>query len=265
MTAFQDKSCAILGIANSRSISAHIAEELSKKGAKLALSYLSDEKGRAERRVLAACEGFQPAFIQPCNLNKDEEIQSFFARVGDTFPKLDMLVHGVAFAPLEDIKSQTFEVSRSGFLQAMESSVYSFIASVKAASPYMVEGSSILTLSYFGAEKVMPGYNLMGLCKSALESSVRYLAHELGPRGIRVNAISAGALRTLASSAIPGFQTMLSSQENSSPLRQKLLPEDIAKTAAFLLSDEARSVTGEVMHVDCGFNIMGSVPINDKG
>lgn len=260
MPSFRGHSSVVMGIANSRSIATGIAKELHTRGSELAISYLNDESGRGERRVKSACEGLEPKIFQPCNLNQDSEIQSFFSQVGDHFKGLDHLVHSVAFAPLEDIKASTLEVSRQGFLEAMESSVYSFIASARAAAPYMKEGSSIVTLSYFGAEKVMPGYNLMGLCKSALESAVRYLAHDLGPKGIRVNAISAGALKTLASSAISGFSTMLQSQEASSPLQQKLLPEDIAKTACFLLSDEARSITGEVLHVDCGYNIMGASP-----
>lgn len=258
MTIFKGKSAVILGVANSRSIASFIAEELYNKKADLALSYLDDGKGRAKKRIESACEKFPPKLLKSCNLNDDGEIKDFFSAVNATFNPIDMLVHSVAFAPLEDIRCQTSQVSRAGFLQAMESSVYSFITSVKAASSLMVEGSSIVTLSYFGAEKVMSGYNLMGVVKSALESAVRYLAHDLGSRGIRVNAISSGALKTLASSAIPGFQKMLTSQEELCPLKQKLSPVDVAKSALFLLSDDAKSITGEVMHVDCGFNIMGA-------
>ena len=147
--------------------------------------------------------------VESCDLNSDEQIKAFFAKVKNQFSSLDYLVHSVAFAPLEDIRVNTLEVSRHGFMTAMESSVYSFIASVREAAQFMPSGSSVITLSYFGAEKVMPGYNLMGVAKSALESAVRYLSHDLGKRGIRVNAISAGALKTLASSAVSSLSHML--------------------------------------------------------
>lgn len=250
-----------MGVANSRSIATAIAEELHLRQARIALSYLDDGKGKARKRIDSVCEKILPELVQACDLNSDKEIQEFFTSVGKVFSPLDFLVHSVAFAPLEDIRVKTSDVSRQGFQIAMESSVYSFIASVKEAAKYMAPGSSIVTLSYFGAEKVMPGYNLMGVVKSALESAVRYLAHDLGEQGIRVNAISAGALKTLASSAISGFQKMQSFQEAQSPLKQKLLPEDVAKSAVFLLSDEAKAITGEVLHVDCGFNVMGAVAI----
>ena len=185
-------------------------------------------------------------------------MKAFFKEAFVSLGSLDYLVHAVAFAPLEDIRCDTMQVSREGFLQAMESSVYSLIASVREASSYMKEGGSIVTLSYFGSEKVVPGYNLMGVCKSALESAVRYLARELGPLGIRINAVSAGALKTLASSAIPHFSSMLEAQEKISPLRTKLLPEDVAESVLFLLSDRARAITGEVLHTDNGFNIMSA-------
>jgi len=254
----EGKSAVVMGVANRRSIATYIAEELRSRQARIALSYLDDGKGRARKRIESVCEKLSPDLVEACDLNSDQQIKDFFAKVGTTFPSLDYLVHSVAFAPLEDIQAKTCDVSREGFLTAMESSVYSFIASVKEASMLMAPGSSIVTLSYFGAEKVMPGYNLMGVVKSALESAVRYLAFDLGNKGIRVNAISAGALKTLASSAISDFQKMLAVQEEQSPLKQRLLPEDVAKSALFLLSDEARSITGEVLHVDCGFNVMGA-------
>lgn len=255
----KDKGAVVMGVANSRSLASFIAHKLYIEEARLAISYLADEKGRAKRRVEEACEKFPPSFLSPCNLNKEEEVRAFFEEAASSLGSLDFLVHAVAFAPLEDIRAETLMVSRDGFLQAMESSVYSLIASVREASKYMKKGSSIVTLSYFGAEKVVPGYNLMGLCKSALESAVRYLAHELGPRGIRINAVSAGALKTLASSAIPHFSSMLEAQEKISPLGGKLLPEDVAETVLFLLSDGARAITGEVLHVDGGYNIMGTL------
>lgn len=257
MTQLQGKSAVVMGIANNRSIATSIAEGLRAKDARLALSYLDDGKGRALKRIESVCERLSPELVQACDLNVDSQVENFFSKVGETFGSLDYLVHSVAFAPLEDIRVKTCDVSRAGFLQAMESSVYSFIASTREAAKHMKPGSSIVTMSYFGAEKAVVGYNLMGVVKSALESAVRYLACDLGERGIRVNAVSAGALKTLASSAISGFSQMLSIQEERSPLKQKLLPEDVAKSALFLLSDEARSITGEVLHVDCGYNIKG--------
>ena len=252
------KGAVVLGVANSRSLASFVAEKLHLEGTRLAISYLADEKGRSRRRVEEACEKFPPTFLSPCNLNREEEVKAFFKEAFVSLGSLDYLVHAVAFAPLEDIRCDTMQVSREGFLQAMESSVYSLISSVREASSYMKEGGSIVTLSYFGSEKVVPGYNLMGVCKSALESAVRYLARELGPLGIRINAVSAGALKTLASSAIPHFSSMLEAQEKISPLRTKLLPEDVAESVLYLLSDRARAITGEVLHTDNGFNIMSA-------
>ena len=258
MASLKGKKALVFGVANQRSIATSISELLHQEGCRIAAGYLDDGKGRARKRVETACERFSPEFLEPCDLNQDEEVESFFGKLENHFDSLDLLVHSVAFAPLEDIRCPVSEVSRDGFLKAMESSVYSFIKSVKEAASLMEDGGSIVTLSYFGAEKVVPGYNLMGLCKSALESAVRYLAAELGHRRIRVNAISAGALKTLASSAIPHFQTMLASQEKLCPLSEKLLPEDVAKTAVFLLGDDSLRLTGEVLHVDAGYNIMGA-------
>src|SRR3989338_4353803 len=179
MGLFTGKRGVIMGVANERSIATGIAEFLSKEGAELAFSYLEDEKGRSEMRVRKAISHLNPKILKGCNVNKDKDIQDFFSEVSKTFPKIDFLVHSIAFAALDEIRKPSLEVSREGFLGAMESSVYSFIATSRVASQYMNEGGSILTLSYFGGEKVVVGYNLMGIAKSALECSVRYLANDL--------------------------------------------------------------------------------------
>ena len=212
------------------------------------------QQGRVERAV----SDLNPKMIAPCDVNLDESINSFFNETENTFKKIDFMIHSVAFAPLEDIRTPTSEISRAGFLTAMETSVYSFIATAKAAAKLMNQGGSLITISYFGAEKVVEGYNLMGIAKSALESSVRYLANDLGPKNIRVNAISAGAIKTLASSALGNFNKMLQINERVSPLRRNVSTAEVGKAAAYLASDLSSGTTGEILHVDSGYNILGT-------
>ena len=255
MGLFDGKCGVIMGVANERSIATGIGEVLSREGAQLAFSYLQDDKGRSEMRVRKAIDHLHPKLVAGCNVNKDEDIHRFFDEVSKVFPKIDFLVHSIGFAPMDDIKKLCIDTSREGFLVTMEASVYSLIATSRVASQYMKEGSSILTLSYFGAEKVVVGYNIMGIAKSALESSVRYLAHDLGGKGVRVNGISAGPIKTLAASAV-GVSSMLDLNASIAPLKRNVSTQDVGKSALFLLSDLASGTTGEILHVDAGFNIM---------
>lgn len=247
-----------MGVANERSIATSIAKELTHQGAQIAYSFLPDDTGKMEKRVQRAVEELNPAMILPCNVNQDEDIACFFGSVQKQWGNIDFLVHSIAFAPIEDIRCDTIHVTRSGFLSAMESSCYSFIATSRAAAEMMNSGGSILTLSYFGSEKVVAGYNLMGVAKAALESSVRYLAYDLGPKNIRLNGLSAGVLKTLAASAVGDFGDMLSLNESIAPLNRNVSGEEVANMASFILSGKASGITGEVIHVDCGYNIMGS-------
>ncbi len=252
----------IMGVANERSIATGIAEALSSQGAKLGFSFLPDERGKSEVRARKAIGHLNPQFLLPCNVNKDEEIEAFFAKAAENFPKIDFLVHSIAFASLEEIRKATLDVSREGFLTAMDASVYSFIATSRAAAPLMNESGSILTISYLGGEKVVIGYNLMGVAKAALESATQYLAYDLGERNIRVNAISAGPIKTLAASAVGDLNTTLHMTAALSPLKRNVSTADVGKAATYLLSDLSSGTTGEILHVDCGFNIMGAPTSN---
>jgi enoyl-[acyl-carrier protein] reductase I len=257
MGLFSGKKGIIMGVANNRSIATGIAEFLHKEGATLGYSFLPDDKGKMEQRVRKATEALNPQWLHPCNVDSDSDVETFFKAVEQQFSNIDFLVHSIAYAPLEDIRCPTIEVSRPGFLRAMETSVYSLISVTKHASRLMNAGASIVTLSYYGGEKVIAGYNLMGLAKSALESTVRYLAYDLGEKNIRVNALSAGPIKTLASSAIGDFNQMLEHAALSSPLKRVVTLEELGKASGFLLSDLSSGMTGETMHVDCGYNIMG--------
>ena len=258
MGLLKDKIGIIMGVANNRSIAAAIAESAFEQGAQLGFSHLPDDKGKMEARVRKVVDSMNPRLVAPCDCNQDPDIDSFFTKVSSSYEQIDFLVHSIAFAPLEDIRCQTIEASRSGFLTALETSVYSFIAAARAASELMPNGGSMLTLSYFGGEKVVAGYNLMGVAKAALESAVKYLAYDLGPKGIRVNAISAGPIKTLAASAVGDFGDMLGMNAAIAPSGKNVSAKEVGNAATFLLSDLATGITGELVHVDGGYNIMGS-------
>ncbi len=247
----------IMGVANQRSIATGIATQLHGQGAHMGFSYLPDASGKMKQRVEKAIEGIPAVFLEPCNVGADADIQTFFEQAKTYTPSIDFFLHSIAFAPLEDIRCPTVEASRQGFITALDISVYSFIATAKHAAKLMPNGGSILTLSYFGGEKVVGGYNLMGVAKAALEAAVRYLAYDLGPQGIRVNAISAGVVKTLAASAVGDFGQMLSGHAGISPLQRNVTLEEIGSTAAFLFSPGGSGITGEVIHVDAGYHIMG--------
>lgn len=257
---FAGKKGVIMGVANEHSLAAGVAEFLSAQGAELAFSHLPDKDGRnrMEQRVRRVTDSLNTKLLAPCDVASNDDIVAFFNKVGDTFGSIDFFVHSIAFAPIEDIRCPTVAVSRAGFLNAMDISVYSFIATARAASELMTNGGSIATMTYFGAEKVLAGYNMMGVCKAALEASVRYLANDLGPKNIRVNAVSAGPVKTLAASAVGDFSTMLTMNAAIAPLGRNVTNDDVGRSTAMLLSDLASSITGETLHVDSGYNIMGS-------
>lgn len=256
----QGKKGIIMGVANSRSIATGIAAATNAAGAKLGYSYLPDTSGKMLRRVSGAVEDLDPAFILPCDVTNDASIAEFFAAVRNKhWQELDFLVHAIAYAPLEDIRCPTLHASREGFSLAMQVSVYSLIAIAREASKLMSEGGSIVTLTYYGSEKVVAGYNMMGVCKAALDSTVRYLAHDLGNHQITVNAISAGPIKTLAASAIPNFNKMQKLQQQSTPIPRTLSAKDIGNICTFLVSKQANAITGEIIHADNGAHIVASL------
>jgi len=245
----------IFGVANERSIAWAIAEAMHREGAELAFTYPNEV---LERRVRPLAEGIGSKVIERCDVTKEEELEALFNKIRGTFGVLDILVHSIAFANKEELQGEYVNTSREGFRIAMDVSVYSLVAVTKHALPIMAgRDGSIITLSYYGAEKVVSNYNVMGVAKAALEASVRYLAADLGPKGIRVNAISAGPIKTLAASGISGFRDMLHHAAEKSPLKRNVSAAEVGKTALYLCSDLASGVTGEVIYVDCGYNIMG--------
>lgn len=254
----------VMGVANSRSIATGIATTLHREGAELGFSYLPDPDGgdKMQRRVDKAISHLQPRFVIPCNVAEDTSITTFFQEVRTNWDKIDFLVHAIAFAPLPDIRCATVQASRAGFLEAMNISVYSLLAVVRTSMDLMLEGGAIATMTYYGGEKVIAGYNMMGICKAALDCTVRYLANDLGDRGIRINSVSPGPLKTLASSAIAGFTKMQKLNTEITPLKRTLTTGDVGDVTAFLLSDHAVSITGELLHVDNGSHILGSNPLS---
>jgi enoyl-[acyl-carrier protein] reductase I len=254
------KRALIVGVASDRSIAAGIAEAFAREGAELAFTYQNDKlKSRVEK--LSERLGQNTELLFPCDVSSDEEIDAVFANLGKTWDRLDVLVHSVGYAPREQLAGGFVEsITREGFAISHDISSYSLAALAKAALPMMESSNgSILTLTYNAATQVVPNYNVMGLAKASLESCVRFLAADLGPKGIRVNAISAGAVKTLAAAGIGGFRKMLSYAEKASPLRRTVTIDEVGNAAAFLCSDLASGITGETTFVDAGANIMGMV------
>ena len=248
------KTAVIFGLANKRSIAWGIAQKLHEAGATLAICYQNERmKLEAEGLIaeLPGALGFQ------CDVSNDAEIDAVFAAIKEKLNKVDILVHAVAFAPAADLKGDFLDTSREGFRVAMDVSVYSLIAVSRGAAPLMTEGGSIMTLSYFAAEKVVPNYNVMAVAKAGLESATRYLAANLGSRNIRVNAISAGPIKTLAARGVGDLSRMLESHAERAPLHRNVDQLEVGNTALFLASDLSSAITGEIMYVDCGYNIMG--------
>ncbi len=261
MGLFDGKTALIFGVANERSIAWGIAQALHREGCELAFSYGVPV---LEKRVRPLAESVNAKLIEECDVSDDAAIERVFARVKETYGTIDALVHAVAFADRDDLTGRFADTSREGFKMALDISAYSLVALTRAAEPLMPDGGSVLTMTYYGSVKVAPHYNVMGVAKAALESCVRYLASDLGPQRIRVNAISAGPIKTLAAAGVGGFRKLLSYSEKASPLRTLVTTEDVGQTAVWLLSDMSRAVTGQVVYVDAGWNILGlTVPLED--
>jgi enoyl-[acyl-carrier protein] reductase I len=248
------KTAVIFGLANKRSIAWAIAQKLNEAGWRLAITYQNERLEQEAKDLitdLPGADGFM------CDVTSDAEIAKLFEQLKARYGALDGLVHSVAFAPADDMKGEFLNTTREGFRIAHDVSVYSLIAVARAAAPLMTNGGGIVTLTYYGAEKVVPKYNVMGVAKAALEATVRYLANDLGPKGIRVNAISAGPIKTLAARGVSQLGEMLKSHAERAPLKRNVDPAEVGATAAFLLSAGGSGITGETLYVDCGYNIMG--------
>ena len=251
------KNALVTGIANNRSIAWGIAQQLHKAGANLGVTYLPDDKGKMEKKVRDLVEPLNPSLFLPCNVQDDDQIRSVFETIRDKWETLDILVHCLAFASREDLTGDFSNTSRQGFQLTLDISAYSLLALAQGAKPLRSGGGSIVTLTYLGGVRVVPNYNVMGIAKAALEMNVKYLASELGPNGVRVNGISAGPIRTLASSAVGGILDMIHHVEAVAPLRRTVTQTEVGNAAAFLCSDLASGVTGQILYVDSGYEIMG--------
>lgn len=259
---FEGKKGLIIGVANDHSIAWAIAKQILEAGGECGFTHLpdreDDERKRNRRRVSKLTDKYENAkFLVPMNAQKDEDIRSVFDHTAETFGKIDFLLHSIAFADTADLGRDTVYTSRSGFQLAMDVSVYSLISCTAAAKPIMNPGGSIATMSYYGGEKCVPGYNVMGICKAALEATMRYLAYDMGPSGVRVNALSAGPIRSMAGRAA-GVDDMLKLYEHMAPLGRNITHDEVGRTGAFLLSDNSEGISGEILHVDGGYHAMGS-------
>lgn len=245
----------VFGVANKRSIAWAIAQAWHREGATLAFTY-QGERLRENVEELAGAFGAD-TLILPCDVTRDDQIEGVFGAVNERWGRLDLLLHSVAFAPREALEGRFVDTSREAFRMAHDISAYSLVAMARAAAPLMGQGGSIVAMSYYGAEKVVPHYNVMGVAKAALEASTRYLAYDLGPAKVRVNCISAGPVNTLAARGIAGFTDMVKHYEAHAPLRRNVLPDELGATGVFLAGDGAAAITGQVIYVDCGYQIMG--------
>src|SRR5258706_7988538 len=251
----KNKTGIISVVPNNRSIAGARARVLQEGGARLAFTYQGDRlKENVEELTSEAMPG---SLLLPCDVSKPEEVEEPFKRVGEEFGRLDFLIHSIAYAPREALSGEFVDTTREAFLTALEISAFSLPQLARAATPLMTGGGSIVCMSYYGAEKVVAGYNVMGVAKAALEASTRYLAKDLGPRNIRVNAISAGPIQTLSARGVADFGSMLKHAGERAPLQRNVEPREVGNTAAFLCSSLSSGITGEVIHVDCGYNIMG--------
>lgn len=252
----KDKKGLVIGVANKHSIAWSIAQAAAREGAQLFFNYQND---RLKENVTELVQTMPGAQACACDVGDDGQIEALMKQVGQAFGRLDFLVHSVAFAPREELTGQFVNTTRQGFATALDVSAYSLVAVTRAALPLMTEGGSIVTLTYLGSERVVPHYNVMGVAKAALESTVRYLASDLGPRNIRVNAVSAGPIKTLAARGISGISKMLDHHREFAPLRRATEQSEVGDTALFLLSPMGRGITGEVIYVDGGYHILGSL------
>lgn len=254
MNMLENKVGIIFGVANKRSIAWACAEACMEQGAKIAFTYQGE---RLKENVEKLTKDLPDTLVVPCDVTNQEEVDAAFNAVGEKYGKIDFLIHSIAFAPREALEGEFLTTSREAFLTAMEISAFSLPQLSLAALPYMKEGGSIVCMSYYGAEKVVSNYNVMGVAKAALEASTRYLAEDLGKHAIRVNAISAGPINTLSARGVKNMGTMLKHIEANAPLRRNVEAAEVGKTALFLVSDLASGITGETIYVDCGFNIIG--------
>ena len=245
----------VFGVANKRSIAWAIAQAWHKAGARLAFTY-QGERLKENVEELAGTFG-SDTLLMPCDVTKDEDIANVFKTVGEKFGRLHLLLHSVAFAPKDALEGEFINTSREAYRVAHDISAYSLVALARGAAPLMSEGGSIVAMSYYGAEKVVPHYNVMGVAKASLEATTRYLAYDLGPKKVRVNCISAGPVNTLAARGIAGFTDMLKHYEAHAPLKRNVVPDELGATGTFLASDGAAAITGQVIYVDCGYQIMG--------
>lgn len=245
----------VIGVVNDRSIAWACAKACLDEGASLILNYFGASQEKRVRKLLL---DYPEIPVFQCDVSKDEEISAFFESVKSQWDGIDFIIHSVAYADRNDLMGRFINTSRSNFAMTLDVSAYSLVALAREAAPLLTEGASIIAMTYYGAEKVIPKYNVMGVAKATLEACARYLAADLGAQGVRVNCISAGPLRTLSSSAIPGFRTMMAAAKAVSPLQRNVNASEVAKTALYLISDFSSAVTGEVIHVDCGYNILGA-------
>ncbi|WP_203247037.1 enoyl-ACP reductase FabI [Sporosarcina beigongshangi] len=250
------KNIVVMGVANERSLAWGVAKALFTVGANVIFTYRK-ERSLVKLEKLISADGYDAKLIVQCDVNEDDSIHAAFSQIGAEVGTIHGVVHSLAFAHAEDLKNDFVETTRSGFAFAQDTSAYSLIATAKQARPFMTEGGSIVTMSYLGAERVLDGYNVMGVAKAALESSVKYLAYDLGKENIRVNAISAGAIRTLSAKGVPSFNTILTQIEEKAPLKRNVTQEEVADMTIAVLSNLSRGVTGEIIYVDAGYNIMG--------
>ncbi len=258
MTLLEGKRALIFGVANDHSIAWGIAQAFHEFGAELAFSYAVEA---LERRVRPLAESVGSGFVEKCDVSSDEDIDALFEKVEQEFDSIDILVHAIAFAGRDELKGAFYETTREGFRTAMDISVYSLTALARKCLPLMNDGGSMITMTYYGSEKVAPNYNVMGVAKAALEATTRYLAADLGPEGIRVNAISAGPIRTLSAAGVSGFRRMYREFADMAPIRRNITPEDVGSAAVWLASDLSAAVTGEVVFVDGGYNILAAPTI----
>ncbi len=254
MALMDGKVALIFGVANKNSIAWGITKKLHDEGAAILMSYAGEV---LEKRVFPLAEEIGCTFVEQADVTDDAQLDRLFELVKEKYGRIDTLVHCVAFANRDDLGGRFVDVSRDGFKMALDISAYSLIAMAKRAEPLMTEGGSIMSLTYYASEKVMPKYHVMAIAKAALETITKYLANDLGPKGIRVNAISAGPIKTLAAAGVPGFRLMLKYSEKASPLRKLVTQEEVGDLALFLASDMSASITGEVIHIDAGYNILG--------
>lgn len=252
----KDKNFVVMGVANERSLAWGVARSLYAAGANVIFTYRK-ERSLGKITKLLQDNNYDAKMVVECDVNSDESMKAAFEKIGGEVGVIHGLVHSVAFAHAEDLKGEFINTSRDGYAFAQDTSAYSLIAAAREAAPYMTEGGSIVTMTYLGAERVLEGYNVMGIAKAALEASVRYLALDMGKNNIRVNAVSAGAVRTLAAKGVPSFNTALRQIEEKSPLKRNVSAEEVGDTTLALLSHLTRGVTGEIVFVDSGYNIMG--------